>query len=178
MRNTTMWSYFLSSACGDMPNTQNVPYRARSGCLGGGGSEGGAPIRKGQSCVVVGKWGLSRFTIEPLGLSFLQKRGQGRSRLQERGQLCKNEPPGWSPVLWLASGGSQVANVRAGGGRVSRLNPWGGRPCKNEGGGGHVCKNVVSFARTSPLGGRACRDKSRGGWRSRQCAGGELMLAK
>src|SRR6266540_3774164 len=84
MRNMTMWSYFSSSACGDMPNTQNVPYRAHSGCLGGGGSEGGAPIWKGQPCVMVGKWGLSRFTIEPLGWLFLQKRGQGRSRLQER----------------------------------------------------------------------------------------------
>src|SRR6266545_2710754 len=138
MRNTTMWSYFLSSACGDMPNTQNVPYRARSGCLGGGGSEGGAPIWKGRPCVVVDKWGLLCFMIEPLGWLFLQKRGQGRSRLQERGQLCKNEPPGWSPVSWLASGGSRVANMRAGG----------GRPCKNEGGGrsrlqehGQFCKN-------------------------------------
>ncbi len=36
-----------------------MPYRARSGCLGGGGSEGGAPIWKGQHCVVVGKWRLS-----------------------------------------------------------------------------------------------------------------------
>src|SRR6266545_8280436 len=100
------------------------------------------------------------------------------------GHVCKNvvscarTSPLWSPVSWLASGGSRVANVRAGGGRVSQLNPWGGRPCKNEGGGGHICKNVVSFARTSPLGGHACRDKSRGGWGSRQCAGGELMLAK
>src|SRR6266540_2098353 len=106
MRNMTMWSYFLSSTCGDMPNTQNVPYRAHSGCLDGGGSEGGAPIQKGRPCVVVGKWGLShftieplgwsRFTIEPLGWSSLQKRGRGRSRLQERGWFCKNEPPGWS----------------------------------------------------------------------------------
>ena len=88
----TMWSYFSSSACGDMPNTQNVPYRARSGCLGGGGSEGGAPIWKGRPCVVVGKWGLSRFTIEPLGWSFLQKQGQGRSRLQEHHQEKYLEP--------------------------------------------------------------------------------------
>ena len=54
----TIWSCFLSSACGDMPNTQNVPYRACSGCLDGGGSEGGVPIWKGQCCVVVGKWRL------------------------------------------------------------------------------------------------------------------------
>src|SRR6266545_7434442 len=114
MRNMTMWSYFSSSACGDMPNTQNVPYRAHSGCLGGGGSGGGAPIWKGQPCVMVGKWGLSRFTIEPLGWLFLQKRGQGRSVVQERA-------PGWSPVSWLASGGSQIANMRAGGGHILRL---------------------------------------------------------
>jgi len=35
-----MWSCFSSSTCGDMPNTQNAPYRACSGCLSGGGSEG------------------------------------------------------------------------------------------------------------------------------------------
>ena len=63
-----MWSYFSSSACGNMPNTQNMPYRAHSGCLGGGRSEGGALIQKEQRCVMVGKWRLSSCKCEGGGV--------------------------------------------------------------------------------------------------------------
>ncbi len=78
-----MWSYFLSSACGDMPNTQNVPYRVCSGCLDGGGSEGGCRYGKGDPVSWLASGGSRISRLSPWGGCSCKNEGR-------EGHVCKN----------------------------------------------------------------------------------------